>query len=173
MAERDPVKEEKRDLIRKLGFQSRERSSYHFLDHSPMFCGLMLFRFRLRLRDTSLDLVNRYGHIMVATHLYIAATSYVGSSPFAPRLQPWPLIDKVLELHGKGDICGGKTPATLLELFDCVMAAYGCSKELREAMQHLGSRQPSSARLVKTIETSPETLVAPPRRLEDHATWHI
>ena len=168
-AERDPIKEEKLDAIKKLRLRSRERCSYHFLDHSPMFCGLMLFRFRLRFRDTSLDLVNRYAHIMAAAHLYIAATIHVGTSPSAPRLQPWPLMDKILELHGKEDICGGETPTTILELLDCVLAAYGSPTQLRDAMRDLGSGHPTKEQLLRILEPKPMKPVGSPRRLEDRA----
>lgn len=109
----------------------RKRKSKLF-DCSPMLCGVMLFRLRLKYQHFGLILTNSWASILSAAHL-LAACRHSGCYP--GRTIDWPDMDLILDLHGRDDIFGGKYPENCEDSHVSYLHMVGLSKEVQQFAQ--------------------------------------
>ena len=111
-----------------------------FFDRSPILCGLMLFKFRLKYQDLALTLVNAWGTILSTAHLYLACQLQDKMPGF--RLKSWPDMDLLVNLHGKAEICGGRVPETLEDVHLAFLSMMGYTVERRDASLNATTEMP-------------------------------
>ena len=95
---------------------------FYLYKRQPILCGLLCFRLTLELQYLGVNLVQAWGSAIYPAHFYNALHQ---------QTQPakWPLIDKLIALHGEDRVFVGGRPTTILDSYKQVCLVLGYSAE--------------------------------------------
>lgn len=132
-----------------------------FYKRSPMHCGISLFQQRLHHQKCAFNIVNASGIIMATAHFYAAMRLYQ-SKYKGPVVADWAEMDILLDLHGRADIFGGRTPETLDEALDTFIEVNALPADIRETME-------KALRRLKFIAPTTVSVKSQRASLRDHS----
>jgi hypothetical protein len=108
----DPILPLKASQARRLGQPAPSSiETYYLLKRSPILCGVMAFAIDLEMQKLGVLLVNTMGTVAFGAHFYNALQQ-------KPRpVIPWPMMDRVIALHGEEALFIGTKPTDIGESF--------------------------------------------------------
>ena len=101
---------------------SAETERFYLYKRQPILCGMLAFRLTLELQFHGVNLVQAWGTAIYPAHFYNALRQETQPAP-------WPLMDKVIGLHGEGRVFVGGRPTTILDCYKQVCLVLGYSIE--------------------------------------------
>jgi hypothetical protein len=115
-----PLKEKLYTRLR-LPYSADVERFYLYKRH-PILCGLLSFRLTLELQYAGVILVQAWGTAIYPAHFNNALRQQIQPAP-------WPLMEKVIELHGEDRVFVGGRPRTILDCYKQVSLVLGYSAE--------------------------------------------
>lgn len=105
-----------------------------FLDHAPMFCGLVLFHLKVLYRDLGRLFANKFKEILPTIHI-LEVFRYVDDPENILKFGRYKQLDDYITWHGRERIFGGKEPASIGDVRDSFLYCAGRSPEMRSIMR--------------------------------------
>jgi len=95
---------------------------YLYMRH-PILCGITAFSIMLEMQEFGVTLVNAMGTAIFPAQFYNALRQKPNP------IGPWPLMDKVIEIHGEDRVFVGAKPTTLVDCFKQICLTLGVSAQ--------------------------------------------
>ncbi|EMC91978.1 hypothetical protein BAUCODRAFT_39131 [Baudoinia panamericana UAMH 10762] len=120
--------------------------SYHLLKRDPLWCGLLLYNFRMVAYEGAIVLTNSFFSIQAAAHLYNALRQ------MQILEQCWTDMEYVLKAHEITEIFLGSLPCSPADYFKHFLLAYGVSAQSFARNQRPTDRLAGSPRNAKKLQ---------------------
>jgi len=122
---------------------------FYLLERDPLWCGLLLYNFRMVAHEGAIITANSWAFIQVTSHLY----NSLRQTDMLHRT--WDSMERIMSMHGIENLFLGSLPATFNDCFKrCVLAA-GISVTNLARDAHLQNFKTSPARQRKLDMLAP------------------
>ncbi|KAM0710548.1 hypothetical protein Q7P35_002219 [Cladosporium inversicolor] len=94
---------------------------FYLLERDPLWCGLLLYKFRMSAHEGAIINANSWKSIMAASHLY-------NSLRHRKVLRiTWDIMESIISMHGVENLFIGSLPTTFIDCFKRCVIACGLS----------------------------------------------
>jgi hypothetical protein len=120
----DAILPHKKVLLRAENMpQPPETEKFYLYKRHPILCGITAFTIMLEMQQMGVIMVNAMGTAIFPAHFYNALRQK--QNP----IDPWPLMDQVIALHGEDRMFVGAKPTTIVDCWKQMCLTLGVSTE--------------------------------------------